>query len=351
MPRGLPRLVKNLLGKSRASALTAVANYNNPYSTFRAGAYIVHVQIAWSSLLLAILVRKGVRPFIKCGHRYCRIDGRPKYWGFAKCVEEVFGAGITTPVTKNLEFIEGLRNQIEHAEMPEVDLDIFGECQACLFNYEDLLVQEFGSGQAVNESLTLSLQFSQLRSDKSNEAVRRLHRPLVQQVKEYVSRFRSSLTDDIAGHQSFSYKVFLLPNVGNHRSRDALAVEWLKYDAHSQDQQALLERIGALIKVRNVPQMRSDLIKPTQVCAMVKAAIVPRTFGTYIHKLCAVEYGALPAPGSDPGDTNHEYCVFEPLNRNYGYTQRWVDYLIERMSDVDEFNRMRSKLKRGNRGR
>ena len=64
---------------------------------------------------------------------------------------------------KNLDFFIGLRNKIEHRSMPELEHRIFGECQSLLFNFEDFLFQEFGTKYALNESLSLALQFSQLR--------------------------------------------------------------------------------------------------------------------------------------------------------------------------------------------
>ena len=41
--------------------------------------------------------------------------------------------------------------------MPGIDINIFGECQALLFNFEDLLTKEFGCKYAINESLSLCI--------------------------------------------------------------------------------------------------------------------------------------------------------------------------------------------------
>ena len=60
----------------------------------------------------------------------------------------------------NLEFLIGLRNKIEHRQLPELDPALYGECQAALINFDDFITSEFGIRHALSESLAVSLQFS-----------------------------------------------------------------------------------------------------------------------------------------------------------------------------------------------
>ncbi|MGE0884245.1 MAG: DUF3644 domain-containing protein, partial [Blastocatellales bacterium] len=55
----LPKTIENLVEKARLSALEAVASYNNPMSPFRSGSFIIHMHIAWNSMLLGIFLKKG----------------------------------------------------------------------------------------------------------------------------------------------------------------------------------------------------------------------------------------------------------------------------------------------------
>ena len=48
--RGLPYDVKALVEKARETALLAVETYNRPTASFRSGAYVVLMIIAWTSL-------------------------------------------------------------------------------------------------------------------------------------------------------------------------------------------------------------------------------------------------------------------------------------------------------------
>ena len=124
----------------------------------------------------------------------------------------------------------GLRNKIEHRSMPELDHHIFGECQACLFNFEDLLISEFGSKHGMNESLALALQFSNLRTADQSKAIKALQKPLHRSVSNYLEQFRSSLSSDVSQDMRYSYRVFLIPKIANHAQQGDVAVEFVKYD-------------------------------------------------------------------------------------------------------------------------
>jgi hypothetical protein len=151
-------------------------------------------------------------------------------------------------VKTNLEFFVKLRNKLEHRSMPGIDIDIFGECQALLFNFEDLLVTEFGQKYALNESLSLALQFSCHRNENQQTAIRKLHKSLAKDVVSYVNAFRSSLSIEQLQDMQFSYKVFLIPKPANHTGSADLAVEFVKYDQTNPEEMARISRGIALIK-------------------------------------------------------------------------------------------------------
>mgnify|MGYP005789383175 CR=1 FL=1 len=83
---------------------------------------------------------------------------------------------LTDPVVANLRFFIGIRNKIEHRYWDSSSLDIllFGECQALLFNYESFLVTLFGEDYSINTCLAYALQFSHLRAKEQLQAQRDL---------------------------------------------------------------------------------------------------------------------------------------------------------------------------------
>ena len=130
MPRGLPQAVKDNIEKCQMSALAAVESYNRPGKRFRTAQFLVMIIIAWTALFHAIFYRRNIKPWFKARNgRYIRVDGDPKHWDITECLKQYYGSD-NPPVRKNLEFLVGLRNKIEHRHLPELDASLYGECQA-----------------------------------------------------------------------------------------------------------------------------------------------------------------------------------------------------------------------------
>ncbi len=236
--------------KARESALLAVETYNRPSTSFRTGGFVVLMCIAWTALLHAVFFKRKMKPFYRQAHhrgRFQIVDGDRKAWELSTCLQEFWG-GVDSPIRKNISFFIGLRNKIEHRSMPALDTTIFGECQALLFNFEDLIVSEFGDKHALNESLSISLQFSRSRNEERQNAIRRMQRSLAKNISAYVSEFRSSLGTDVLNDSRFSYKVFLIPKPANREAGADIAVEFVKFDPSNPDEMEKYERIVSLIK-------------------------------------------------------------------------------------------------------
>lgn len=193
--RGLPRAVKSSLEKACDSALLAVEVYNKPAVKFKSGGYIALMVIAWTSLFHAIFFRRKQKPYYKKPNgRYEKREGEYRHWELAECVRQYFGSDTSNPVKKNLEFFIPLRNKIEHRSMPELDASIFGECQAMLLNFDEVLETEFGAKHRIRESLSFSLQLfpsaaSLVAAVKKN--------PATKPVIDFIQAYRSSISPEI----------------------------------------------------------------------------------------------------------------------------------------------------------
>ena len=250
--RGLPVEVKGCLTKARESALLAVETYNRPGTAFRSGGYIVFMVIAWTALLHSIFMRAGTKPFhhkIKKDRyvRYEKVDGENRAWELMECVRQFYKSE-NPAVRRNLEFVIGLRNKIEHRNMPQLDDQIFGECQALLLNFEALLEKEYGERYSLNESLAVSLQFSTITPQGKARAIRQLQSTSYRSVQEYVRRFRSSLSAEIEQSMEYSYRVFLVPKTGNHANSSDLAVEFVNVNGLDEAARQAMERAISLLK-------------------------------------------------------------------------------------------------------
>lgn len=344
--RGLPYEVKALVEKARETAMLAVETYNRPSASFRSGAYVVLMIIAWTSLYHAMFLRKGTKPYYrKPGSReYDRIDGEPRRWELKECLQQYYKAN-NPAARQNLEFFIGLRNKIEHRSLAQIDPEVFGECQAMLLNFESLLVSEFGDRCAIRAGLTFALQFTQVIPKSSSAPAAKAKGGAFKAIKQYVDAFRSSLSADVQNDLAYSFKVFLVPKIGNSASKDSIAVEWIKYDPSKPDEMRNYEKVVAMIKPKEVQVANLGLLKPTQVVQQVATKLGKR-FTSYDHKLCYEHFKIRPPGGAiDPSACNPQFCVHDDLHKDYGYKPEWVDFLAQKLGDPALYENIIAKRK------
>jgi uncharacterized protein DUF3644 len=341
----LGRKVKDALEKARDSGLLAVEVYNKPAVSFKSGGYITLMVIAWTSLFHAIFFQKRVKPYYrKESRRFEKVDGDFKHWELDRCLKEYYGSDIGNPVRKNLELFIPLRNKIEHRSMPELDSSIFGECQAMLLNFDELLEREFGTQYCLRECLSFSLQLFPSAANLV-DAVKR--NPSTKPVVEFLQRYRSTISADVQASGKYAFKAFLI-QVANHPSENATPIRFIHYDKLSEEEKKQVSQLAAIVKVKQVPILNLNLMKAAEVVKKVQQKLgnpkVTRsgaegdkfTLGT--HTACWKRYKVRPSlKDSNPQETNSQFCVYDRLHQDYGYTDAWVDFLVEKMRDEAEY--------------
>lgn len=347
MSRRLPKVVKKCLEKSNDSALLAVEMYNKPAIKFKSGGYIVLMVISWTALFHAIFFRKNKKPFYKTNNRFDKRDGDFCYWELRTCLANYFGADVNNPIRKNLEFFIPLRNMIEHKSIPEIDPDIFAECQSLLLNYDKIMEKEFGVKYCLRECLSFALQI--YPSSKSlNNAI--IENPTTRPIVEFIKAYRSAITTEILNSGEYSFKAFLI-QVANHQSRNALPIQFVAYDKLDESQKNNVNRVAALVKNKfvHVPVSNKDLLKPGIVVKKVQKALGNQKirkngkerdkFNMDTHTRCWKKHEVRPSGNvSNPEVTKSQYCVYDQPNETYLYTEEWAEFLIEEMTKVQEYN-------------
>jgi len=336
-----PRLeleVERLVVKAREAALHALDSYNRPSTSFRSEGFLVMMVIAWRSLFHAIFEEKSINYFyLNDDGTPQTIDGEEKAWELSQCIKEFFGSE-NNAIRANLELIVGLRNRIEHRYVPALDPHIVGECQSLMLNFDNLLVLEFGNFYALREALAVPIQTSNIRSVGQMEVVKQFQGKQFDDLMEYIDAFRDGLTDDIYQSPEFSFRVYLIPKIGNHQSSSDLALEFVKYDSSKLEDMEALKHLVALIKQRQVPVVNLGTYKPSRVAKLV-AERINRIFKTHHHMLAWKMYKVRQS-GENPEGCNSQYCQFDQVHNDYIYTQQWVDFLITKLSDEVEYNRL-----------
>ena len=342
MPRGLPQPVKENLSKSRDAALAAVEIYNKPAIDFRAGNYIVLMAIAWTAVFHAIFYRRGTKPWYELEStgkrkRYKRIDGDVAHWELAECIRQYFVTS-NPPERKNLEFILGLRNKLEHRSMPYLDPTLFGECQAMLMNFDDLLVKEFGAKYGLADKLALAIQFSRTSPKAQQEAQKKLARSASTKILDYISQFRMGLPTEVLNSPQFRFSVYLVPKIANHEKSADVAMEFIHYDATKPDEMEQLEKVVGMIREKQIPVANVDMVKAGDVVKEVNRQL-PFQFKMHHHTKAWQHYGVRPNKNSAaPEKTRADFCVFDKAHGDYVYTKAWVRFLLQKLSDAAEFH-------------
>ena len=344
MSRGLPSSVKSNLHKALDSALLAVEAYNKPAVKFKTSGYIVLMCIAWLSLMHAIFYKQGIKPIYrdKAGRRFKKVNGELQYWELSTCVQKYFPEN--SGIRKNIELFIPLRNKIEHKFLPSLDSNLFAECQALLLNFDTIVEKEFGASYCLRESLSFALQL--FPSNKTlNMSVREAKE--AKEVLKFINAYREAISTDIIATGEYSFKAFLI-KVANHKSKDALPIQFVRYDDMSEEEKKEVDKFVGLVKEKPVPVANKDKFKPGVVIKAVQDAIGdPKVvrgkktidkFNKDVHQRFWKKYKVRPNNGAaNPEKTDARYCIYDEPNESYLYTQEWIDFLIEKMADENEY--------------
>ena len=332
----LPENVEILVEKAKESAVLAVDIYNRATISFRSQGFIVMMIIAWTSLLQAIFEQSGVDyHHYKDGNRVI-IDGDPKTWELSECIKNY--SELSEAVKNNLALFILLRNKIEHRFAPAFDLNISGECQAMLFNFEELITKQFGVYYSLNNMLSVPLQVINNQSSWQIESQKRLQGKHFQELKEFVDTYRQRLSIDVFNDPKYAFRAFLLPKVGNHIGSCDTAIEFVKYDPNHPEWFTDIEKNIVAIREKNIPIVNLDCLLPKMVCEAVSQKldkIVTVTFHTKAWKF----YGVRPKNKKN-GSCKTEYCHYDEVHNDYVYTRKWVEFLVRKLADDAEYQRV-----------
>ncbi|MEA1961991.1 MAG: DUF3644 domain-containing protein [Bacillota bacterium] len=262
------------------------------------------------------------------------MDGERKAWELSESIKKY--NELTEAEEKNLKFFICLRNKIEHRYIEKQILDtlIFGECQALLYNYESTLVKVFGEEYAISENLAFSLQFSRVITKEQKQAQRNLLSSEVQNLVEYINKYRSELSEDVFNSQEYSIKLIAIPKVAS-ASRNDTSVEFLKWEALTPEEQEEVQKLTAIIKdkVVRVEGVNTGRHRPSVVVAKVQASGITDFTITNHTRLWHLFNVRPQKDAEDPFDTNPKYCYYDQAHNDYLYTENWVEFIVKVFSE------------------
>ena len=325
-----------LVAKSRESALAAIRVYNDPTGGYRSETFIVLMAIAWNSLFQAIMERNSEDYYEYDKHgQVVLIDGQAKVKGTRDLMLHVIPDKYA--VQANLDFFLKLRHIISHRYLPALDVQIASEAQAMLLNYENLLIEHFGVEAGLAEQLLVPLQLSGFRDAAVSRSLKQAQAQLPVDVQDFLNRYREDVSDKVLRSPEYALRIFFVPITANRqRSADAVA-QFVKPGMAPPEVEQALQKLAVVTKPKQVPVASGDLYRPSEVVQLVTQHL-PFRFTMDAHIRSWQYYDVRPPGNSDqPELTDQQYCRWDRLLKGYGYTQAWVQKLIEELSDPSTY--------------
>jgi len=254
---------EELIAKSRESALTAIQTYNNPLVKFKSETFIVLMVIAWTYMLHAYFrsVKVEYRYWERKAkrRRFVRTtEGAYKYWELSHCLGSE-RSPLDEHTTRNLRFLIGLRNEIEHHMSPSLDDYLSARYQACCANYNHYLKQLFGDSYGIDDFVRYSIQFVRLEAYQVDPAP---PTSIPRNVLNYIAAFDKSMTEDQIVDHRFSLAFLFTRRTVNSPGQADRALEFVSPDS------SIAEAKHAHLLVKAVEKRK---YKPKQIVEMMRA--------------------------------------------------------------------------------
>jgi hypothetical protein len=177
---------------------------------------------------------------------------------------------------------------------------------------------------------------------------------------DFIENYRSSISADILQSGRYAFKAFLI-QVANHPSKDALPIQFVNYDKLSDEEKKNVEQLAVLIKNKQVPVANLNTINAGEVSRRVQVAMgnpkVTRggkerdKFNIAWHTRCWQDFGVRPSKGTArPNETNAKYCIYDSRHNDYGYTEEWVKFLVEKFKDDKAYEELFAQTRQSKHG-
>ena len=357
----LPDSCEERLIKAREAALAAVQHYNNPTATFKAGTYLILMVVAFTALFHAVFEREGICYIsTNASGANRKVAGKDALWDalesavyYAETYKALYLADenkiFLRCMIENLKLLVPIRHIFEHRDMPPVDPTLAAHCQSMLFNFETTLTKEFTSYHALNASLTMALQFSTARNEKSLESMRRFQSEEYKELKQQIHDFQTGLPNDVMENPAFAFRVWLVPKPAKDARKSDISIDYIHLDTSDSGQMTALQQSIVAIKQSIKLVSNTGYLKPGEVSDKVAEAI-GRTFTSSTHHARAWRHFKVrpEAGAAEPHKTIGDFCVYDEPHKDYVYTSAWVSFLIKQMQKDDVCEAIYGKLSKYN---
>ncbi|WP_235989409.1 DUF3644 domain-containing protein [Streptomyces ureilyticus] len=302
----------HILMESQRHALKAVDEWNCSSGNYCD--FLTHMHKAWHYLLHAEFhkVKIDYHYVDSTSGKHVLSDGEPKAWDLEWCLKQRY-PNSADPVRLNAELFVALRNKVEHRYEHNLKIATGGKAQALVMNYEQEMVDHFGSKCSLADRLRFPISLQTLTAE-GREQLQAAARKLPKQTRDLVAKFEAAIDPAVLEDLKYDYRVRLVPIVGSKTDAD-LAINFVKLDDLTEEERKTMVeagRLGTVItRVKHVEVADKDKLLPGQVARLVEEQLPFEFHIQPEHTEMWRRLGVRPTQsGADPYDTDPRYCVY-----------------------------------------
>ena len=313
---GLSPICDERLFRSREAMVAAVEIFNSPTMLFKVQIFPVLSQIAWTYLLHEYYDRSGVDI----------IDANGNSLLLSQMLNRE-DCPLERDVKKNLTAVKTLRDNVEHKILSSIGRSYWPLFQANCLNFDQTIRKLFGENSGLRDSLSIALQFAKMDIDQLSELQAYDLTPQIEAIDQAIEEAAG-----ITGSEGPNYQFKVSYHFAKATKGDSHIV-FSQNNAESKSKKNVLTQ--KVVGDELWPFRVSDVI------AMVREGGNP-DFNSHHHQLAWKKFGARPRGNAkNPADCKKDYCHYHAAHKDYTYSQKWVDLLLNVASDPNEFESLK----------
>lgn len=304
--------------KSREAMILAVSTFNSGNLRFKSEQFAVQSVIAWTYLMHEFYERQGVEIIDKNGRSIL----------LSQMIKRA-DIPLEIGVRNNIRAIIEIRDKVEHQLLRKSDYLFYSLFQANCLNFDQSIRTLFGEKLSLQNELSIALQFSKLDINQIS---------MIQKydIPDHISALDRGLenlfSDQEKSDLNFRFQViYTLQNSSKSRAH----FEFIQpgSDEGKEIRNILEKRVIADDQYPYKPQQAANEIK--------KLSNI--NFTLYNHSQAWKRYKVRPgSKAKDKKQTNKDYCIFHAAHEDYTYNKSWIDFVVEKISDDEEFTALKA---------
>lgn len=304
--------------RAREAMILAVQIFNSTALNFKTEVFSVLANVGWTYLLHEFYDRKKVEIIGGDGRSLLLIQ-----------MVERDDCPLSEGVKNNLRSLKVIRDDVEHKLFGKSDAKWLGLFQACCLNFDNYLCKLFGDELTLAKELSFALQFAKLGIDQISE----LHKfEVPEHIEALDARLQEGLTDEQLADLEYKFRViYTLDSASKSRSH----IHFVRPDSVESD-----EIRNVLVHYKAADHFYP--YKPGNVCPLVSERI-GQPFSSHNHTQAWMLFEVRPRGGArQPENTNKDYCIYHPVHKDYTYSEKWLEKLIEEAGVPEKLDRIKA---------